>query len=69
MATADTPAETFKRALAHAARALAEQAELEVVFGSDGPRLADGVLTLPHPPRDPAREKASPNAPPAREAA
>ena len=31
---ADTPAETFKRALAHAARALAEQAELEVVFKS-----------------------------------
>ena len=51
---ADTPAETFKRALAHAARALAEQAELEVAFGSDGPRLANGVLTLPHPPRDPA---------------
>ncbi|HEY0599479.1 cobaltochelatase subunit CobT [Brevundimonas sp.] len=53
MASAETPAEIFKRALAHAARALAEQSELEVVFGSDGPRLADGVLTLPHPPRDP----------------
>ncbi|MBX3476997.1 MAG: cobaltochelatase subunit CobT [Brevundimonas sp.] len=52
--SADIPAETFKRALAHAARALAEQAELEVVFGSDGPRLTDGVLTLPHPPRDPS---------------
>ncbi|QBX36923.1 cobaltochelatase subunit CobT [Brevundimonas sp. S30B] len=51
---ADTPAETFKRALAHAARALAEQAELEVAFGSDGPKLSNGVLTLPHPPRDPA---------------
>jgi cobaltochelatase CobT len=51
---ADTPAESFKRALAHAARALAEQAELEVAFGSDGPKLANGVLTLPHPPRDPA---------------
>jgi cobaltochelatase CobT len=51
---ADTPAETFKRALAHAARALGEQAELEVVFGSDGPRLSNGVLTLPHPPRDPS---------------
>ncbi len=54
MPPADTPAETFKRALAHAARALAEQAELEVTFGSDGPRLANGVLTLPHPPRDPS---------------
>ena len=53
MAAADTPAEVFKRALAHAARALAEQAELEVVFGSDGPKLSNNVLTLPHPPRDP----------------
>jgi len=52
--SADTPAETFKRALAHAARALAEQAELEVAFGSDGPRLSNGVLTLPHPSRDPS---------------
>lgn len=54
MAAAETPVETFKRALAHAARALAEQAELEVHFGSDGPKLSKGVLTLPHPPRDPA---------------
>ena len=54
MASAETPAEIFKRALAHAARALAEQSELEVVFGSDGPKLTDGVLTLPPPPRDPA---------------
>jgi len=53
MAAAETPAEIFKRALAHAARALAEQPELEVNFGSDGPRLSDNVLTLPHPPRDP----------------
>jgi cobaltochelatase CobT len=53
MAAAETPAELFKRALAHAARALAEQSELEVAFGSEGPKLADGVLTLPHPPRDP----------------
>ena len=30
MASAETPAEIFKRALAHAARALAEQSELEV---------------------------------------
>ncbi|WP_303699149.1 cobaltochelatase subunit CobT [Brevundimonas naejangsanensis] len=53
MAAAETPVETFKRALSHATRALAEQAELEVRFGSNGPRLTDGVLTLPHPPRDP----------------
>jgi cobaltochelatase CobT len=61
MAAADTPAETFKRALAHAARALAEQSELEVVFGSDGPKLSNGVLTLPHPPalHTPGRECAT----------
>ncbi len=53
-AASDSPAEVFKRALAHAARALAEQPELEVAFGSDGPRLSNGVLTLPHPPRDPS---------------
>jgi cobaltochelatase CobT len=52
MPPADTPAEVFKRALAHAARALAEQSELEVVFGSDGPKLTPGLLTLPHPPRN-----------------
>jgi cobaltochelatase CobT len=51
MPSADSPQDVFKRALAHAARALAEQPELEVVFGSEGPRLTDGVLTLPHPPR------------------
>lgn len=49
--SADPQIEIFKRALANAARALAEQAELDVVFGSDGPRVVDGVLTLPHPPR------------------
>ena len=54
MAAPETPAETFKRALAHAARALAEQSELEVAFGSDGPKLSNGLLTLPHPPRDPS---------------
>jgi cobaltochelatase CobT len=54
MSAPETPAEIFKRALSHAARALAEQPELEVTFGSDGPKLANGVLTLPHPPRDPS---------------
>jgi len=52
MAAGETPTDIFKRALAHAARALAEQRELEVAFGSDGPRLANGVLTLPQPPRN-----------------
>jgi cobaltochelatase CobT len=54
MSAPETPAEIFKRALAHAARALAEQSELEVAFGSDGPKLSNGVLTLPHPARDPS---------------
>jgi len=53
MAQSDSPTEVFKRALAHAARALAEQPELEVAFASDGPRLEGGLLTLPHPSRDP----------------
>ncbi len=52
MSAPETPAESFKRALAHAARALAEQSELDVVYGSDGPKLSNGLLTLPHPPRD-----------------
>ena len=56
---ADTPQEQFKRALAHAARALAEQSELEVAFGSDGPRLSNGVLTLPHPPRLPSEAESA----------
>ena len=59
MAAPDTPAETFKRALSHAARALAGQPELEVVFGSDGPKLAGGILTLPHPPLFSARTSVS----------
>jgi len=54
MAGPETPQEVFKRALAHAARALAEQPELEVHFASDGPKLVGNVLTLPHPPRNPS---------------
>ena len=42
----DSPQEVFKRALAHAARALAEQPDLEVAFASDGPRLTEHLLTL-----------------------
>ena len=44
--------EPFKKALVHSTRALAEDSELEVVFGSDGPRLDGNKLILPHPPRD-----------------
>ena len=37
MSQKESPAEVFKRALAHAARSLAEQPDLEVVFSGDGP--------------------------------
>ncbi len=50
--------EPFKKALVHSTRALAEDSELEVVFGSDGPRLDGHKLVLPHPPRDLAPKQA-----------
>ena len=49
MAAPENPTEPFKRALAHAARALAEQPDLEVSFATDGPRLNGHELVLPHP--------------------
>jgi cobaltochelatase CobT len=52
MAQKESPAEVFKRALAHAARSLAEQPDLEVVFSGDGPSLVGHRATLPHPPRE-----------------
>ena len=52
MSQKETPAEVFKRALAHAARSLAEQPDLEVVFSGDGPSLIGHRAILPHPPRD-----------------
>ena len=52
MTQRETPTEVFKRALAHAARSLAEQPDLEVVFSGDGPSLAGHRAVLPHPPRD-----------------
>jgi cobaltochelatase CobT len=48
----ETPTEVFKRALAHAARSLAEQPDLEVVFSGDGPSLNGHRAVLPHPPRE-----------------
>ncbi|OYW79756.1 MAG: cobaltochelatase subunit CobT, partial [Asticcacaulis sp. 32-58-5] len=42
----------FRKALVHSTRALAEDAELEVVFGPDGPRRDGNRLILPNPPRD-----------------
>ena len=49
---AESPTEIFKRALAHAARSLAEQPDLEVTFSGDGPSLNGHHAVLPHPPRD-----------------
>ena len=48
----ESPTEPFKRALAHAARSLAETPDLEVVFSGDGPQLLGNRAVLPHPPRD-----------------
>jgi cobaltochelatase CobT len=48
----ESPTEVFKRALAHAARSLAEQPDLEVVFSGDGPSLNGNRAVLPHPPRE-----------------
>jgi cobaltochelatase CobT len=53
----ESPVEPFKRALAHAARSLAETPDLEVVFSNEGPALYANRAVLPHPPRDlPPRE-------------
>ncbi|MFI4934882.1 MAG: cobaltochelatase subunit CobT [Caulobacterales bacterium] len=52
MAHRESPTEVFKRALAHAARSLAEQPDLEVVFSGDGPSLNGHRAVLPHPPRE-----------------
>jgi cobaltochelatase CobT len=55
----EAPTEPFKRALAHAARSLAEQPDLEVVFSAEGPSLSGNRAVLPHPPRDlPPKEAA-----------
>ena len=48
----ESPVEPFKRALAHAARSLAEKPDLEIVYSGEGPQLAGNRAVLPHPPRD-----------------
>jgi cobaltochelatase CobT len=48
----ESPVEPFKRALANAARSLAETPDLEIVFSGEGPQLAGKRAVLPHPPRD-----------------
>src|ERR1700722_952931 len=52
MSQRETPTEVFKRALANAARSLAEQPDLEVVFSGDGPSLNGHRAVLPPPPRE-----------------
>jgi cobaltochelatase CobT len=52
MTQKESPTEVFKRALANAARSLAEQPDLEVVFSGDGPSLSGHRAVLPHPPRE-----------------
>ncbi len=56
---ADNPTEVFKRALAHAARSLAETPDLEVAFSGEGPSLQGRRAVLPHPPRDPTPREAA----------
>ncbi|MCI3131020.1 cobaltochelatase subunit CobT [Phenylobacterium aquaticum] len=48
----ESPIEPFKRALANAARSLAESPDLEIVFSGEGPQLVGNRAVLPHPPRD-----------------
>ncbi|MDB5437656.1 MAG: cobT, partial [Caulobacteraceae bacterium] len=52
MAAPETPTDIFKRALAHAARSLAEQPDLEVVFSAEPSGVSGKRAVLPHPPRD-----------------
>src|SRR5579863_516664 len=59
MSQRETPTEIFKRALANAARSLAEQPDLEVVFSGDGPSLTGHRAVLPHPPRELSGPEAS----------
>src|SRR5471032_2202672 len=58
-AKSEAPTEPFKRALAHAARSLAEQPDLEVVFSAEGPSLSGHRAVLPHPPRDMSPKEAA----------
>ncbi|MFC3068948.1 cobaltochelatase subunit CobT [Phenylobacterium soli] len=48
----ESPLEPFKRALANAARSLAETPDLEIVYSGEGPQLSGKRAVLPHPPRD-----------------
>lgn len=49
----ETPKETFKRALAGAAKALSGDKEVEVTYGGDVAGIARGQMMLPNPPTKP----------------
>ncbi|MDX5393358.1 MAG: cobaltochelatase subunit CobT, partial [Caulobacteraceae bacterium] len=55
----ESPVEPFKRALANAARSLAESPDLEIVYSGEGPQLQGNRAILPHPPRDLGPEDAA----------
>ncbi len=55
----ESPLEPFKRALAHAARSLAETPDLEIVYSGEGPQLSGNRAVLPYPPRDLTPEDAA----------
>ncbi len=52
MSQPESPVEPFKRAVAAATRAIAEEAELEVSFGAEAPGLVQGTARLPQPSRE-----------------
>lgn len=58
-AKTESPTEPFKRALTHAARSLAEQPDLEVVFSAEPSGVYGKRAVLPHPPRDLAPAEAA----------
>ena len=46
--TPESPLEPFKRAVANAARSLAETPDLEIVYSGEGPQLVGKRAVLPH---------------------
>ncbi|HVY04053.1 MAG TPA: cobaltochelatase subunit CobT [Caulobacterales bacterium] len=59
MSHRESQSDLFRRALVQSTRALAGQEELEVSFGAEGPRLTQGRIVLPHPPRHLNTEEAA----------
>ena len=57
MSRRETPGEIFKRVLAHTARSLSRQSDVEVTFAADGPHAGGKRIVLPHPPRGMAAQE------------